>query len=192
MQKSWRSGRLLLAAACLAWTAAASAAAAQEKIALCHAGLIELTGFAKHIQKLRGMKRYERQDIDRLVARERAGGPEFFSSQIIIQEEQSGSGTFDLRMVHGISDSEKYRNVTAWACEAADYPIVYFVGFRVRAIEGGAIQVSREQDVVNVISLKALDANLDKPIRVTLFQGSKVLCENINKGCDKGIFYDRE
>jgi hypothetical protein len=192
VQLSWRTRRLLLAAACLAWTAAASAAAAEEKIALCHAGLIKLTSFAKHIKMLRGMKRYEPEEIAKLVARERAGGPEFFSSQIVIQEEQSGSGTFDLRNVHGISDAESYRNVTAWACAAEDYPIVYFVGFRVRAINGGAIQVSREKDVVNVISLKALDAKLDKPISVKIFQGNKVLCENINKGCDKGIFYDRE
>jgi hypothetical protein len=182
----------LPAAACLAWMAAASTAGAEDKIALCHAGLIKLTSFSKHVANLRGMKRYERQDIDKLIARERAGGPEFFSSQIVIQEEQSGSGTFDLRMMHGISDAEHYRNVTAWACEGDDYPIVYFVGFRVRAIEGGAIQVSRETDVVNVLSLKALDAKLDRPLKVTVFQGNKVLCQDINKGCDKSIFYSRE
>ncbi len=190
MHMSWRMRRL--AAACLAWTVAASAASAEDKIALCHAGLINLTSFAKHVANLRGMKRYERQDIDKLIARERAGGPEFFSSQIIIQEEQSGSGTFDLRMMHGMSDAEHYRNVTAWACQAEDYPIVYFVGFRVRAIDGGAIQVAREQDVVNVISLKALDGKLDRPLKVMLFQSDKVLCQDINKGCDKGIFYGRE
>lgn len=37
-----------------------------------------------------------------------------------------------------------------------DYPIVSFVGFRVRKVEDGAIYVSREKDIVNVISL-ALD-----------------------------------
>jgi hypothetical protein len=192
MRMSWRKGRFALAAACLAWAAAGSPASAEDKIAFCHAGLIKLTSFAKHVANLRGMKRYERQDIDQLVARARAGGPEFFSSQIIIQEEQSGSGTFDLRMMHGISDAEQYRNVTAWACQGEDYPIVYFVGFRVRAIDGSAIQVSREKDVVNVISLKAIDAKLDRPLKVTIFQGNKVLCPDINKGCDKGIFYGRE
>ena len=55
--------------------------------------------------------------------------PDFFSSQVIIQEEQSGSGTFDLRMVHGLSDARHQTNVTVWTCRAKDYPIAYFVGF---------------------------------------------------------------
>jgi hypothetical protein len=55
-----------------------------------------------------------------LIAQALKGGAEFFTSQIIVQEEQSGSGTFDLRLFHGLSTAASYRNVTAWACQADD------------------------------------------------------------------------
>jgi hypothetical protein len=103
---------------------------AEEKIALCHAGLIKLTSFAKHIKFLRAFKQ-RGYDIDRLIQDQRKGGPEFFSSQIIVQENLSGSGTYDLRNFHGLSEPRDYRNVTAWDCRAEDFPIVYFIGFRV-------------------------------------------------------------
>jgi hypothetical protein len=69
----------------------------------------------------------------------RAFCPEFFSSQIVVQEELTGSGTFDLHIIHGLSGTKYYRNVTAWDCQRADFPIVYFIGFRVRKIENGTI-----------------------------------------------------
>jgi hypothetical protein len=137
------------------------------------------------------MTRYSKEDIDGLVAQERKGGPKFFSSQVIVQEEQSGSGTFDLRNVHGLSDAKHYTNVTAWTCQAEDYPIVYFVGFRVRKIADGTIFVSREKTTVNVISLKAIDPDLDKHTKVKLFKSGKVLCDDIGKGCAPEIFYER-
>ena len=65
------------------------------------------------IEHLRALKRYTPEQIDALIARNRKGGPEFFSSQIIVQENASGSGTFDLRQTHGLNDAT-YRNVTAW------------------------------------------------------------------------------
>ena len=100
---------------------------------------------------------------------------------------------FVLRAVHGLSDAASYRNVTAWTCNAPeDYPIVYFVGFRVRKIEDNTIFVSREPDVVNVISLHALDRKLDKPLAVKLEESKKLLCQNVNKGCEPGIFYDND
>ena len=82
----------------------------------------------------------------------------------------------------------------------ADYPIAYFVGFRVRKIEKGTIFVSREKGIVNVISLNALgvcsvdgkddgcdDSSLN--IKVRLLEGGKVLCPDIATECDQGIFY---
>jgi hypothetical protein len=69
---------------------------------------------------------------------------------------------------------------------------VYLIGFRVRKIENGTIFVSREKDIINVISLKALDPGLDKHIKVQLFEGTKVLCPDIATECDQGIFYRRE
>jgi hypothetical protein len=183
---------LVAVAVSFGWLALTAAShAAEEKVALCHAGLITLTGFSKHIEHLRGMTRYEPQDIDNLVAMQRKGGAEFFSSQIFVQEEQSGSGTFDLRTVHGINDAIDYRNVTAWTCRAEDYPIVYFIGFRVREIHEGTIFVSREKKVVNVISLKAIDADLEKHLKVKIFGGTKVLCRDLGTGCEPQIFYDR-
>jgi hypothetical protein len=148
--------------------------------------------FAEHIKVLRGFTRYEPKEIDELIQRQRKGGPEFFSSQIVVQEGLTGSGTFDLRIIHGLSGTKYYRNVTAWDCHAADFPIVYFIGFRVRKIKDGTIFVSREKDIVKVISLKALDPGLDKHIKVQLFEGAKVLCPDIATGCDPSIFYSRE
>ena len=176
-----------------AWIGVAvpSAAFAGEKIPLCHAGVVDLLSFVDHVQKLRGMSRYSREDVDGLVAQQRKGGPSFFSSQVIVQDEQSGSGTFDLRTVHGLNDAKHYRNVTSWTCQHEDYPIVYFVGFRVRNISDNTIFVSREKGVVNVISLKALDANLEKHVKVRSFEGDKVLCGDIGAGCIAEIFYER-
>ncbi len=68
---------------------------------------------------------------------------------------------------------------------------MYFVGFRVMEIDNSAILVSREIDIVNVISLKALDAKLSKHVKVKVFQSDKILCADIAAGCDAGIFYDR-
>jgi hypothetical protein len=183
---------LVAVAVSFGWLASTAASyAAEEKVALCYAGLITLTSFSQHIEHLRGMTRYEPQDIDNLVAMQRKGGAEFFSSQIFVQEEQSGSGTFDLRTVHGINDAIHYHNVTAWTCRAEDYPIVYFIGFRVREIHEGTIFVSREKKVVNVISLKTIDADLEKHLKVKIFEGTKVLCRDLGAECDAGIFYER-
>ena len=92
-------------------------------------------------------------------------------------------------MFHGLFEPKYYRNVTAWDCQ--DFPIVYFVGFRVRKVEDGTIFVSREKDIVNVISLKMLDPGLNKHIKVQLFESTKVLCPDIATECDQHIFYDR-
>ena len=137
------------------------------------------------------MTRYSRQNVAELVAQQKKGGSAFFSSQVIVQGEPSGSGTFDLRTWHGLNDARDYHNVTPWTCEAEDYPIVYFVGFRVRAVSATAISVSREQGTVNVISLKAIDEELEKHIKVNVFESDKVLCDDLAKGCSREIFYER-
>jgi hypothetical protein len=185
--------RRLAAAAILVCLMAVPAQADEQKFALCHAGLITLAPFNQHIQKLRTAGRFEKADIDRLIERNRKGGPEFFSSQIVLKEEPSGSGTFDLRLVHGLSDATSYRNLTAWTCnDPDDYPIVYFVGFRATKIEDNTIYVLREKDLVNVISLHAIDAKLDRPLAVKLEESKKVLCQDVNKRCEASIFYDND
>ena len=191
MQTPWHIR--LVGAACLAAASlTAPSGAGAGTIALCHAGLITLGSFDQLIKEMRASHRDEPKDVDALVARARKGGPEFFSSQIIIQEEQSGSGTFDLRRTHGLSGAKSYRNVTAWACEADDYPIVYFVGFRVREIADGTIAVSREKDIVNVISLHALDPDLKKHLQVKMMDGGEILRRDLGEGCIDRIYYDRE
>jgi len=157
-------------------------------IAICHAGIIKLASFAQHVKRLRAWKQ-RGYDVDGLIEQQRRGGSEFFSSQIIVQEEQSGSGTFDLRLFHGITTARDYRNVTAWSCAGDDYPIVYFIGFRVRKISDDTIFVSREEGIVNVISLKAID---DKHFKVQVFEGTKELCSDIATECDPSVFYSRE
>ena len=185
MSSAWRNR---LVAICLIAVSLPSAARA-DKIAICHAGLVTLVPFRQHVKALHGSPRDNPGDLNELIARARKGGPDFFTSQIIVQDEPSGSGTFDLRRIHGLL-SAKYRNVTAWACEPDDYPIVYFVGFRVRKIEDRTISVSREKDIVNVISLHALDPDLDKHLRVTLADSDEILCEDLSKTCIERIFYD--
>ena len=55
----------------------------------------------------------------------------------------------------------------------------------------GTIVVSREKTTVNVISLKAIDAELNKQTKVRVFDDDKMLCGDIGKGCIAGIFYER-
>ena len=185
--------RSLVGLFCLAGLALASPsrARAEDKIALCYAGLVTLPPFEQHLRHLRASRRYEAAEIDELIARNRKGGPEFFSSQIFIQEQISGSGTFSLRLFHGLLHA-KTRNITAWTCGREDYPVVYFVGFRVRAIEDGAIEVSREKGVVNVISLKELDPKIEKQLRVKIHHGDRVLCPDLATACEDRIFYERQ
>jgi hypothetical protein len=167
-------------------------AAVVEKIALCHAGVVDLLSFPEDVKRLRSLSRYSKEEIEGLVEQERKGGEDFFSSQIIIQEEPSGSGTFDLRMVHGLSDAKHYTNVTACNCDRKVFPVVYFIGFRVQRIADGIIFVSREKTIVNVISLKPLDPDLNRHLKVKLFGGGKALCDDLAVDCVPEIFYERQ
>jgi hypothetical protein len=163
-----------------------------DEIKFCTSGTMTLGPFAQHIAEIRKARRYEPEEIKKLIADERKGGPEFFSSQVVIKEEQSGSGDFDLHLFQGFSDPQaKYTSVQKWHCESGDYPVAYFVGFKVREIGGGAILVTREKGTVNVISLKKLDPDLAKPVSVKDFESHAVLCQDIAKGCVKTIFYGR-
>jgi hypothetical protein len=180
---------LLLLLGC-AFTFAAQSATAAEPIKFCATGTITMGSFAEHIETLRKSNRYEPADIDKLIADQRAGGPQFFSSQVVIKQEQSGSGDFDLNLFQGFSDPHtKYKSEKPWACEAEDYPVVYFVGFKVREINKNSISVSRENDAVNVVSLKRIDPELDKHARIIDSQTGAVLCKDIAVGCVKQIFY---
>ncbi len=87
--------------------------------------------FSQHIVELRKSNRFAKEEIDKLISDERNGGPEFFSSQVVIKGEQSGSGDFDLNLFQGFSDQQaKYRTAKKWSCQSDDYPVVYFVGFK--------------------------------------------------------------
>ena len=171
---------------------AAPSARAEDNIAMCSSGTIKLGSFTQHILELRRAHRYEPKEIDKLAADERAGGPDFFSSQVVVKQEQSGSGTFDLNLFQGFSDPQaKYQSVEKWHCEHDDYPLAYFVGYKVSGISDGAILVTRENGTVNVISLKKIDPNLDKQTSVRDFASHAVLCQDLAKGCVKTIFYGR-
>jgi hypothetical protein len=171
---------------------AAQSAAAGETIKLCSSGTITLGGFEEHVARLRKSGRYNAAEINDLISRKRRGGPRFFSTQVVIKEEQSSSGDFDLNLFQGFSDPHaKYRSLSPWACEAEDYPVAYFVGFKVREIGDGAIAVTPEPGVVNVVSLKDLDPDLDRHTRVRVFNGEATLCQDIAKGCIGSIFYGR-
>ena len=171
---------------------AAPTAMAQQNIETCATGTIAFGPFAQHIAEIRKAKRYEPAEIDKLIADQRAGGPDFFSTQVVIKDEQSGSGDFDLHLFQGFSDPQaKYQSVEKWHCEHDDYPVAYFVGFKVIEISGGAILVSREKGTVNINSMKKIDPGLDKHTSVKDFTSHEVLCRDIAKGCIKTIFYGR-
>jgi hypothetical protein len=183
--------RLTALVGCGLLVAAASASAA-ERIKFCSTGTITMGPFAEHIDALRKARRYDAADIGKLIADQRTGGPTFFSTQVVIKEEQSGSGDFDLNLFQGFSDPHaKYHGEKPWACEADDYPVAYFVGFKVREMNKGSIAVSRQKGAVNVVSLKRIDPDLDKHTRVTDGRTGAVLCEDIAAGCIKRIFYGR-
>lgn len=167
--------------------------AAAKKITICHTGKVTLLDFDKHIDALRAITgRYPQEVLDELIARQKKGGPDFFTSQIAVEEEQTGSGTYDLRNVHGINTAKQYTNLTRWTCEHDDYPIVYFIGFRVRGFSDGAIQVSREPGTVNIVPLKNIDPELKKGTKVRMQDSGKLLCADIATSCIDEIFYDRQ
>src|SRR6202043_517588 len=176
---------LFMLASCL-FNLTPLAAMAQQNIETCATGTMTMGPFDEHIVEIRKANRYEKADIDELIAEQKAGGPDFFSTQVVIKEEQSGSGDFDLHLFQGFSDPLAKYNVTMeWRCKSADYPVAYFVGFKVRQITGQSILVSREKDTVNIISLKTIDPGLDKPTSVKDAGNHAVLCADIAKGCIK-------
>jgi hypothetical protein len=189
--KATRWLRLAAMAGCLLNFGSLSAAAEAE-IKFCATGTMALGPFSKHIDELRKVNRYDKEDIDKLIADEKAGGPDFFTSQVVIKDEQSGSGDFDLHLFQGYADPDATYNARMkWACGHDDYPVAYFVGFRVRTIRVRTIYVTREKDNVNIISLKKLDPNLDKHTKVEDFRSHAILCNDIATGCVKTIFYGR-
>ena len=186
-----RSLLLIVVAGCL-FNLATQTAMAEDKIGMCSAGTMTMGPFDEHIAEIRKANRYEKADIDELIAEQKAGGPDFFSTQVVIKEEQSGSGDFDLHLFQGFSDPKAKYNVTMeWRCKSADYPVAYFVGFKVRQITGQTILVSREKGTVNITSLKTIDPALDKPTSVKDADNHEVLCADIATGCIKTIFYGR-
>jgi hypothetical protein len=182
----------LTAAAVLAMAAITSAAHAEGKFKICHGGTLTLLSFNDHIAELRKLKRYQPDTVEDLIKAQRKGGPEFFSQQIAYQSEVSGSGTYDLRTFHGIYDSKNYLNVTTWTCDRDDFPIAYFIGFRVQEAADGVIAVDRQKGIVNVVSLKGVATTPDGPIKVKIADGGKVICEDIAKACIPEVFYDNQ
>jgi len=58
-------------------------------------------------------------------------------------------------------------------------------------IDNRTITVAREKDIVNVLSLHALDPELDKHLQVKLKDSNEVLCRDLGEGCIDRIYYDR-
>src|SRR5580704_3721818 len=91
-----RTWRVFAVTVGLAFNLAAQIALAADAINFCATGTMTLGPFDAHIAEIRTANRYEKADIDELIAEQKAGGPDFFSTQVVIKEEQSGSGDFDL------------------------------------------------------------------------------------------------
>src|SRR3981189_1252841 len=71
---------------------------ADEKIAICHAGLITLPSFEQHVADFHRAKRVQPERNEKLAAQRGSRGSGFFTSLLISQEQSSGSGTYDLRL----------------------------------------------------------------------------------------------
>jgi hypothetical protein len=180
---------LILAGLVLAPTARAA-----DAIKFCTIGHMTFGSFADHIAFIKKANRYDKKEIDDLIKQQKAGGPDFFSTQVVIKSEQSGSGDFDLHMFQGHSDpGTTYKADQEWACGHDDYPVAYFIGFKVETIADHAITVSRSKGLVNVISIKSIDPDLKAHTRVVETGSDKVLCKDIdadsNPGCIPQIFY---
>ena len=156
---------------------------------MCSSGTITLGSFKDHIREIRKSSRYGKAGIDDLVKRERQGGAEFF----FLADRHQGRA-IGLRRLRPQSLPEtipirtpNIRSVLKWNCNGSDYPVAYFVGFKVSEIRDGAIFVSRAKGIVNVISLKDLDPDLNKHHQVTVFDAAgAVLCDDIwQTGCVK-------
>jgi hypothetical protein len=184
----------LLFAFFFAALAFAPPARAADAIKFCTVGHMTFGSFADHIAFIKNANRYDKKEIDDLIKQQKAGGPDFFSTQVVIKSEQSGSGDFDLHMFQGHSDpGTTYKSDQEWACGHDDYPVAYFIGFKVEAVADHAITVSRSKGLVNVISIKSIDPDLKAHTRVVETGGNNVLCKDIdsdsNPGCIPQIFY---
>ena len=110
---------LLIALAGCLLNLATPPAMAADTIDFCATGTMTMGPFDEHIAEIRKANRYEKADIDELIAEQKAGGPDFFSTQVVIKEEQSGSGDFDLHLFQGFSDPQAKYNVTMeWHCKS--------------------------------------------------------------------------
>ena len=66
-------------ASCLLNVAGPTAMAA-DTINFCATGTMTMGPFDAHIAEIRKANRYEKADIDELIAEQKAGGPDFFST----------------------------------------------------------------------------------------------------------------
>jgi hypothetical protein len=172
----------------------APSARAADAIKFCTIGHMTFGSFADHIAFIKKANRYDKKEIDDLIKQQKAGGPDFFSTQIAIKSEQSGSGDFDLHMFQGHSDpGTTYKSDQEWACGHDDYPVAYFIGFKVETVADQTITVSRSKGLVNVISIKSIDPDLKAHTRIVEAGSNSVLCKDIdsdsNPGCIPQIFY---
>lgn len=184
----------LLFALFFAVLAFAPPAQAADAIKFCTIGHMTFGSFADHVAFIKKANRYDKKEIDDLIKQQKAGGPDFFSTQVVIKSEQSGSGDFDLHMFQGHSDpGTTFKPDQEWACGHDDYPVAYFIGFKVEAVADHAITVSRSKGLVNVISIKSIDPDLKAHTRVVEARGNNVLCKDIDSdsspGCIPQIFY---
>jgi hypothetical protein len=172
----------------------APSARAADTIKFCTVGHMTFGSFAEHIGFIKKANRYDKGQIDDLIKRQKAGGPDFFSTQVVIKSEQSGSGDFDLHMFQGHSDpGTTYKSDQDWACGHDDYPVAYFIGFKVESVADHTITVSRSKGLVNVISLKSIDPDFKAHTRVAETGSNSTLCKDIDSDTDPGcipqIFY---
>src|SRR5205814_863215 len=124
------------------------------KIALCYGRLVTLPALEQHLHDLRASRRYEPAQIGSLHCTQPQGRARILFLADLYPGGGFRSRTFRLRLFHGLVNANTPQR--SGTCGREDYPIVYFVGSRVRTIESGTIEVSREKEVVNVISLKDL------------------------------------
>src|SRR4029077_4283646 len=78
LTRTWRVFPVIVA---LAFNLATQIAMAADTVDFCATGTMTMGPFDEHIAEIRKANRYEKADIEELIAEQKAGGPDFFSTQ---------------------------------------------------------------------------------------------------------------
>jgi hypothetical protein len=149
-----------------------------QAITYCSQATVEMPSADHHRSSLAENSRYgpeEATKVDELAAR---FGQRYLDYQLILHEELSASGWFDIEGQNGIQEA-KVSKISHWACNDGenDYPLLFMIGVQPESIRQGALYVSFKRGVYNIISLSSL--RNAKTIPVKLAASNELVCIDV-------------